>query len=59
MMSSAVITPASLPSSSTTGKRQQVVLVEQFGDAVLLLVHGHLDQRFGGQILERRRAGRR
>ena len=35
------------------GQSQQVVFVEEFGDAVLFFVHGHLDQGFGGQFLER------
>ena len=47
MMSSAVITPVKLAVFVHHGQGQEVVLVEQLGDAVLCLVHGHLDQGVG------------
>ena len=51
-MSSAVITPASLPSSSTTGKVSRLYLSNSSVTRSCLIVDGHLDQRLGGQVLE-------
>src|SRR5262249_16033077 len=39
------------------GQGEQVVLVEQFGDAVLPFVHGHLDQRLGAEFFQVGAAG--